>query len=143
MRQATTLGADPLARDGRHDAPLSWAYADQPPASIGCLTPRQAAAPLPKRDVALSYKWLDQYNREIRRKPIKIQAIWNSGPDTVRWDAKIYCPFQGEKVFLVRLLVLRKGASSMRADARAPLMDGCWHAITFQIIFEFNADVLL
>ena len=67
-------------------------FTDQPPASIGCLTPRQAAAPLPKRDVALSYIWLDQYNREIRRKPIKIQAIWNSGPDTVRWDAKIYCP---------------------------------------------------
>ena len=71
--------------------PVQYAFAlftDQPPASIGCLTPRQAAAPLPKRDVALSYMWLDQYNKEIRRKPIKIQAIWNSGPDTVRWDAK-------------------------------------------------------
>ena len=37
--------------------------------------------------------------------PIKIQAIWNSGLDTDRWDAKIYCPFQGEKAFSARFLV--------------------------------------
>ena len=55
--------------------------------------------PLPKRDVALSSMWLDQY---------KIQAIWNGGPDTVRWESSSSD--------------LTKGASSMRA--RETLADG-------------------
>lgn len=29
------------------------------------------------------------------------------------------------------------------ADTRAALMDGCWRAMTFQIIFELNANIVL
>lgn len=46
---------------------------------------------------SLRKKRVDQYNRQI----IKIQAIWSSGPDTLRWDAKIYSPlrqfYEGQK----------------------------------------------
>ena len=44
-------------------------------ASIGCLTPRQAAAPLPKRDVALSYVWLGQCDqKETHQDPGRLPA---------------------------------------------------------------------
>ena len=78
---------------------------------------------------------MDESNHEVRRKAIPIQAVWNSAPDAVRWDAKIYCPFQHAKVFLVRLLVRLKEGREFYKGQRDP-MAGRWgdHGLTWKVL---------
>lgn len=114
-----------------------WAIQTDYPSSVP-LTQVQQRTPLPQRDCVLSYVWVNRFGVERRWKEVPCQAVWSSAPNTNRWDSRCWCPFQKQKVNLIRLMVRVRERLTFRPGHPDPMVP-LWgdHGPTWERI-EYN-----